>query len=217
MSDPQCPARVLVVRHAEAAYERSDVLSDEGGWLTDRGQQQARALVERLRTEKVAVVYTSRLGRAVQTGSILADGLGVETSPIDGVQEYSVGDLVGRSHTDPEARRIFLAWLAGDLSVRTPGAETGDEVVSRFACAVDEIADRHRGETVVVVSHGGVMSLAIPQTAANVSGGLRRCNLLDNCSVVPVEVDGDGWRLVGEWPERRWDGATRDLDASEEA
>ena len=41
MSDLQCPARVFVARHGEAAYE-SALLSDAGGWLTPLGRLQAR-------------------------------------------------------------------------------------------------------------------------------------------------------------------------------
>lgn len=200
VSDLQCPARFLVVRHGEAAYEQPEVLSDQGGWLTERGRVQAAELAEWLSGERVAAAYTSRLRRAVETGEVLGDALGLQAHAVGGIQEFSVGDLAGRPYTDPTARRVFLEWLSGHLDVRCPGAETGEEVVARFVAALDELADRHRGETVVVVSHGGVMSLAIPHTVVNASANLSRDHLLANCAVVPIEVDSDGWRLVGAWP-----------------
>ncbi|HEY7988182.1 MAG TPA: histidine phosphatase family protein, partial [Lapillicoccus sp.] len=61
MSDLQCPARFLVARHGEAMYAHPELLSDEGGRLTDLGKEQAADLAERLRGERVAAVYTSRL------------------------------------------------------------------------------------------------------------------------------------------------------------
>lgn len=192
------------MRHGEASYPEPDVLSDDGGRLTARGESQARALAERLKDDGVVAVYTSPLGRAVETGAILAGIWGTTATAVDGLQELSVGDLSGRPHTDGEARRIFLAWLAGDLGVRTPGAETGAEVISRFQVAVEELADRHRGQTVVAVSHGGVMSLAVPRLAVNVSSASSRDSLLENCAVVPVEVDADGWRMTTAWPGRAW-------------
>ena len=48
MSDLQCPARVFLARHGEAAYE-TELLMDHGGTLTARGRAQARELGEKLR------------------------------------------------------------------------------------------------------------------------------------------------------------------------
>ena len=78
-------------------------------------------------------------------------------------------------------------------------------MVARFVAAVEALADRHRGETVLVVSHGGVMTLAIPNTAENVRPELALDAMIPNCAVAEVEVDADGWRLVGPWPGRRFE------------
>ncbi len=178
MSDLFCPARVLVCRHAEADIERPDLVhSDDDGWLTERGQVQARELGARLLGERAAAVYTSTLGRARETGALVGAALGVPVRAIAGVQELSV-----------------------DLSAGCPGAETGEQVVSRFADALEGLADQHRGETVVVISHGGVMSLVIPHRSTNATSALTRDRLLPNGAVVTVEIDADGWRLAGPWP-----------------
>jgi hypothetical protein len=29
--------------------------------------------------------------------------------------------------------------------------------------------------------------------------------MIPNCAVAEVEVDADGWRLVGAWPGKRWE------------
>jgi probable phosphoglycerate mutase len=205
VSDLQCPARILVARHGEAMYADPELLSDEGGWLTAQGQEQAADLGERLRGERVAAVYTSRLARAQETGAVVGDLLGLPPTTVDGVQEFSVGALAGTPAVGPQAREIFVAWVTGDLDRRWPGAETGTEVVARFVEAVEGLADRHRGETVLVVSHGGVMTLAIPNTASNVRPELALDAMIPNCAVATVEVDADGWRLVGPWPGKRWE------------
>ena len=210
VSDLQCPARVLVARHGDAMYADPSLLSDEGGWLTDRGKNQAGDLGEGLREERIAAVYTSRLARALETGGIVGDRLGLTPSTVDGVQEFSVGSLAGKPATGPESREAFLAWVLGDLDRRWPGAETGTEVVARFVEAVDALADRHRGETVVVVSHGGVMTLAIPNTATNTTPELARQADVPNCGVAELEIDADGSRLVGAWPGKSFE--LQDLD-----
>lgn len=70
----------------------------------------------------------------------MAAELGLAATVVDGVEEFSLGDLAGRPQTDPEARRIFLAWLAGGLAVRTPGAETGNEGADASAGGASEEA-----------------------------------------------------------------------------
>jgi phosphohistidine phosphatase len=71
--------RLYLVRHAEAAPGEPDELRS----LTAEGREQARALGERLRAENAApaVVLTSPLLRARETGSELARALGVDSEP----------------------------------------------------------------------------------------------------------------------------------------
>jgi phosphohistidine phosphatase len=73
--------RLFVVRHADAAPGDPDELRQ----LTPDGRAQARALAERLAAEGVqaAVVLTSPLLRARETGEALADALGCASEPSD--------------------------------------------------------------------------------------------------------------------------------------
>ena len=60
MSDLFCAATLLVARHGDADYPHAKVLSDDGGWLTDKGRQQVRQLAESLRSRNIAgVVFPS--------------------------------------------------------------------------------------------------------------------------------------------------------------
>jgi len=199
MSDLQCPATLLISRHGDAGYAVDSVLSDDGGALTDKGRDQVRHLVEQVRSRRVAAVYSSQMGRAVESADLAASELGLHALAVDGLQEFSVGDLAGVSFHDDRAQQVFDAWLHGDLAAACPGAEDGHTVVKRFRGALDEIADRHRGETVLVFTHGGAMSLAIPRLSVNLRNGLAAQRFLPSCVVAEIEVDADGWRVV-TWP-----------------
>lgn len=199
MSDLQCPATLLVARHGDAEYGHPSVLSDEGGWLSDKGIEQTSALAESLATRKVARVYTSTLARAVESGSVAAKALGVDVQAVSGLEEYSVGALAGRPHDDPELASVFKSWLHGDVRRCIPGGETGEEVVSRYREALQAIADQFRGETVLVFSHGGVMSLVLPRISGDVRDDLAAARFLPNCAVAEVSVDGDGFEVLS-WP-----------------
>ena len=202
MSDLFCPATLLVARHADAEYGHPHRLSDEGGWLTDKGREQARTLAEALRAPRVARVFTSTMQRAVESGAVAAEVLGVSVVELDGLQEFSVGALAGREFDDPELASVYKAWRHGDLGRFIPGGETGEEVVARYREALQEIADLHRGETVLVFSHGGVMSFVLPRIATPVRADLVEREFLPNCDPAELEVDADGYRVLS-WPGTR--------------
>jgi len=199
MSDLQCAATLLVARHGDAEYGHPSVLSDEGGWLSAEGIEQTTALATSLVGRRVAAVRTSALARAVQSGAVAAELLGVESRVVEGLEEFSVGALAGRPHDDPELQSVFLAWVHGDLRRRIPGGSTGEEVLTRYREALVSIADQFRGETVLVFSHGGVMSFVLPRISGTVRADLAAAKFLPNCAVAEVAVDGDGFD-VRSWP-----------------
>ncbi len=200
MTDLQCAARVFVARHGAADYE-SELLSDAGGWLTPLGRDQSRELAESMVGERIARVWTSDLARAVQTGEIVAARLGVDVIVRKGLREFGVGDAAGTTGDPDPFAETFAAWLDGDLTARIPGAESGADVVERYEAVLDEIADSHRGESVLVISHGGVMCMALSALARNLALSHSRDLPLPNCGVVAVEADADGW-VARSWAGR---------------
>ena len=198
MSDIQCAARFLVVRHAEAAYPDPDPVGGPDLGLTANGRRQARALAAQLAGERVAGVFTSTMGRAEQTAQIVADELGLASEELPGVQEYAIGDLVG-SQDQAAVDAVFESWVHGDLAAAYPGGESGADLVARFGSAIEEVADAYRGETVVVISHGGVMAVAIPRLAGRATPDLLAARWMPHCAIARVEVDADGWALQ-HWP-----------------
>ncbi|MDO9494638.1 MAG: histidine phosphatase family protein [Nocardioides sp.] len=196
MSSLQCATTLVLARHGEAEYE-SSTWAVEGGSLTMLGRAQAAELAERLAGRRVAHVWTSTLARAVQTAEIAAARLGVGVTTRNDLVEFDVGDLAGAPRDTNPCAEPYDAWLAGDLDLRIPGGESGAEVVARVQGVLEEIVDAHRGETVLVVSHGGALRLAVPLLARLESGPSR----IFNCATIEVEADDDGWTC------RSWDPA----------
>lgn len=203
MTDLQCPATILVVRHGESEGNLGRRLTSAapGEPLTERGRGQVAAVAERLRAHKIAHVYASPLLRAQQTGELLAAAFGVGLGTLDGVREVSMGRHEG-SEADEDWAQVdatFLRWFDGDLPAGIDGGETGHAVVARMRQALHEVADMHRGETVVVVSHGGAMRLALPRCASDVVDHHARERPIPNCGVAELSVDGNAWTLR-QWP-----------------
>jgi len=195
VSDVHCPARIIVARHGEAEYETPE-MNASGGSLTTLGRKQARELGERLRGEKVAAVVCSELSRAVQTAEIAAAVLGLPVRVRERLHEYPAGEYLGRPYDPTFFDGMVRSWLAGDLETGVPGGETGRETANRVLTVLDDIADLFRGETVLVVSHGGVI-LALWGAIAPGSPDAPASDLVLNGSSYVFERDSDGWRVTG--------------------
>jgi probable phosphoglycerate mutase len=200
VSDLHCAARLVVARHGDAEYTESS-FSDEGGSLTAEGRGQAAALAEQLAGERVAAIWTSDTSRAVQTAEIVAARLGVGVTAVPTLREVDVGDLRGGPFSVEDICAVSDQWFAGDLERSFRGGESGSEVVARYGGALQQIADQHRGETVLVVGHQTAIGIALPSLAGNVDPAYVEDHLLDNGATAELLVDADDWRLV-RWGDR---------------
>ena len=86
--------RLFLVRHGQthANVARQLDTAVPGLDLTDTGQEQARALAERLAGEDLGAIYTSDLVRTQQTAAPLAERLGLEMVVLPGLREIQAGD-----------------------------------------------------------------------------------------------------------------------------
>ena len=76
--------RLIFVRHGEPDYAND--------CLTENGRRQAECTAKRLEAEKLAAIYASPMGRAVETASYTARNHGLEVQKLDFMHEISWGD-----------------------------------------------------------------------------------------------------------------------------
>ena len=81
------------------------------------------------------------------------------------------------------------------------GAESGPEIEERTRDVLEAISDLHRGETVLVVSHGGVMSYALPRLVTNLRDDHAQGHALAAGATVELRIDADDW-YCGSWPSQ---------------
>lgn len=75
--------RIVFVRHGEPNYEKDR--------LTETGRMQAAAAAVRLEREGITAIYSSPMGRAMQTASFTADRLHLPITRLDYMHEISWG------------------------------------------------------------------------------------------------------------------------------
>ncbi|MCR9094969.1 MAG: histidine phosphatase family protein [bacterium] len=156
-------ALLTIVRHGQTSANIDGVWHGSTNTpLTDHGRIQAAAVGRHIKANyrPVTHVYASPLDRAHHTAQAIADPLGLEPAIDPGLVEYDLGDWEGLSfHHLFEEKRLFHN-MREDPHFAPHGGESPLEVGLRLAGSLRSIAERHPGERVVVVSHGGALSIA---------------------------------------------------------
>lgn len=120
---------VYLVRHGQTDWNHDDLcMGQQDIPLNDLGRRQAELTAERLAKEKLASIYSSDLGRALQTAEIIAEPHGLEPITRRALREMNYGRW--ESHTRAEIERLFpesreIDWEREDsLSFQPPGGES---------------------------------------------------------------------------------------------
>lgn len=156
-------ARVILIRHGETDWSRDGRWQ---GWsdvpLNEKGQRQARDLVDALARQHPTHLVVSDLIRTQQTMRPLADALGLEPVVEPELKEIDVGSWAGLSHA--EARERFPEGVARHDAGGT-GWEDG-ETYADIAVRGERALLRHTDDLpesalLVVISHGGVIGATV--------------------------------------------------------
>lgn len=165
---PADETRIVLVRHGQTEFNREDRWQGSGSDvpLNDAGRaeavQLAAALAERY-AARVAAVYTSDLERARETARIVADTLGLEVVDEPALRELSHGRWEGLTHQEVLRRwpTEHAEYQADPYHVRRGGGDSYQDLEARVWPAFERLAERHRGERIVAISHGGPIRLAL--------------------------------------------------------
>jgi probable phosphoglycerate mutase len=154
-------AQIIIVRHGQTEWNIKGIRQGNlDSRLTEKGMAQAKALAQRLAREHFKALYSSDLGRAVQTAQEVASVTGHEIITDPRLRERHLGIFQGLSGEEikqkhPEEYKLHRS-LGPDYVI--PGGESVKQQVVRNITYLNEIGSKHLGETIVVVTHGGVIS-----------------------------------------------------------
>lgn len=187
--------RLLLVRHGEnranLTKEFSHRLIDYP--LTAKGKLQAEQTATYLSAYPVTQVFTSPLKRARETAEIIAAELGVSVRVLEPFRELDVGTLEAEPPTAASWQlhdEIIRAWATGDAEARFPEGENFTELVERVRGDYETMCRGRDGETLVLVAHGGSLSLPLP-TLVPLDRDLLRRSTHHNCAVSELEASLD--------------------------
>jgi alpha-ribazole phosphatase len=153
-------SEILFIRHAETDMAGT-FCGHSDPELNARGRDQVCGLIDRLRNEDFAAVYTSDLRRAYTTGSSLATAFGIECHVRPGLREINFGHWEGLTWKEIEERDEDYArrWSAEFPNLPAPGGECFCDFERRVIGEVEFLSANAdvAGHSILVVTHAGVL------------------------------------------------------------
>ena len=204
--------RIIAIRHGETAWNVDTRIQGHLDIpLNDTGLWQAQRVAAALAGEPIAAVYASDLQRAHTTAGAIARLTGREVVAHTGLRERSFGVFEGKTFNEIDAAwpDDAQAWRKRVPDWAPQGGESLLTLRERIAQTAQALAERHMGEQIVLVAHGGVLDV-LYRIATGQELQAPRTWQLGNASINRLLWTPQGFSLVGWADTRHLDQETRD-------
>jgi probable phosphoglycerate mutase len=155
---------LTLVRHGETRANLDGVWHGSTDTeLTERGLAQAQRVADHLASLQAdaSALYASELQRARHTAEAIGEVLGLPVLVDPDLGEYRLGEWEGKSFRELHHDHRLWEQMKTDPDFAPHGGESPRQVTERFSGALQRIAEAHRGERVIIVTHGGALSMGL--------------------------------------------------------
>ncbi len=171
--------RLIITRHGRTIENvQRQVQGHSPGTLSDEGKTQAEKLGSRLMSEKIAAIFSSDLKRASDTAIILAK-----------YHPDAVFCLVKELRERDYASLVGKTWNEVDWKNIPADVETPVEMEKRVKKIIDEIFERYKDKTVLIVGHGGLNKMILNVIMNRSIDEWETIEKIPNASVTIFEID----------------------------
>ncbi|MGM0601825.1 MAG: alpha-ribazole phosphatase [Bacillota bacterium] len=153
---------ILLIRHGETEWNKKHIFQGKKDTeLNSTGIEQAYKLSEYLAQKDYQFLYSSDLKRAVRTAEIIGKPNNLEPVKDSRIREMNFGNWEGSSFSEISKKdaETLKKWREDPLNNAPTGGEKLSEFISRITEFFNFLADRHKGEKTIVVTHGGVIKV----------------------------------------------------------
>ena len=185
--------KLILARHGETEVNRLGNIQGVGpAPLNETGRRQAARLAHALGTDAPFSLYSSPLRRALETAQAVAEQMGAEIVPDDGLSEMDVGEFEGLSGPQLRERfpEVMRMWDQDAAHAVMPGGESLSDVRDRAWQTLQRLAERHPSDTVVAVTHNFTIQTIICTALGMPLNNFRRLRV-DLASITRLDVSGD--------------------------
>lgn len=191
--------RLIAVRHGETAWNRESRIQGHTDIpLNDIGLWQADRVGTAMAHEGIQAIYSSDLLRACLTAQAIGRATALPVQLEAGLRERHFGELEGLTHDEIHTRWPEQArrWKQRDPAYGPLGGETLTEFYQRCVGHLTRLAQRHLGQTIVVVAHGGVLD-CFYRAANGIELTAPRSWTIGNATINRLLYSPDGLTMVG--------------------
>ena len=194
--------RLCLVRHGETEWNAEGRVQGQTDIpLGSLGRAQARAAANVLAANDFSAIYSSDLLRVRQTAEPAAQRLALPVKLDAQLRERHYGIFECLLYTDVRLRYPleYARFHAKDPEFDFGTGESLRSFFERSIAAVKGIADQHRGEQILVFTHGGVLDMVYRHVHALELSAPREFGV-PNAGLNWIEIDADRWR-VSRWAD----------------
>ena len=194
---------IYLVRHGESeANAKKIVQGQTDSSLTNDGKIQAAGVREALKDVRFDAIFSSDLGRSIQTAGIIRGERDVEIQTSRALREKSYGTFEGVDHGKfIDTLKVEFDRFDKELSIEErwdhkahPSIESDRELLQRFFGYIRKIVGEYSGKTILIVSHRFTIRMFLVSLGyskyENLKGGG-----LKYCGYAVVEADGDNFSV----------------------
>jgi len=173
--------KLVIVRHGETIQNATHIVQGQKlGTLSETGRQQIVEVAKELKDEHFDVIYSSDLERCVDTSAAIRKYH--KDTPFflrTELREFTFGIFEGRPSKSKVSHYGIVAGVA--LPKRVLGVGSPRNVRDRVIPFLNHIYEKHTNDTVLVVSHGGVIRI-VKTVYENRKLNTFRDEVIPNCS-----------------------------------
>ncbi|MFK7894367.1 MAG: histidine phosphatase family protein [Myxococcota bacterium] len=184
---------LTIVRHGQTSANVDGVWHGSTNTpLTPHGHQQAAATAAFIsagisESRPIERIYASPLDRAHHTAEAIGKSLGLVPEIEPDLVEYDLGSWEGLSFESLYKEKKLFTNMQSDPHYAPHGGESPLQVGERLAGAMRRIAARHPQDRVIIVTHGGALSIAFGLLLDNDYSNWTR--MVKNCSVSELVLE----------------------------
>ncbi|WP_337013191.1 2,3-diphosphoglycerate-dependent phosphoglycerate mutase GpmB [Pantoea sp. AS142] len=210
--------QVYLVRHGETVWNAERRIQGQSDSpLTEKGEQQAWQVGERVKHLGITHIIASDLGRTRRTAEIIANACGCPVTLDARLRELNMGVLEKRplEGLTAEEEQWRATLVNGTEGGRIPEGESMTEMATRMYAALNACLDLPAGSRPLLVSHGMALGSLVSMILGLPAYAERRLRLR-NCSLSRVDYQQSAWLAEGWIVETAGDISHLDAPALDE-
>ena len=163
--------------------------------LSEEGEKQALCLGKRFENPsiKLDAVYSSPLQRAIKTAESMANAKGLSVVPYEYFKEINFGEWEGHNvkQLTEKYGKSYTDFYERPFSHTFPGEGSFEIVKERSVEGFYKLLEKHKGQNVAIVSHGGVLRVLI-MALMDMDETFYKKMWLSNTSITTIDVSENG-------------------------